>query len=69
MQRRNLPGTGGVLNLGNAREDVVEIAIKIEVGGAAVYMDGRCIRSGLAMAEADKLARDLINQSFAHPRL
>jgi len=35
----------------------------------AVYLDGQCVRSGLPMSEADKLARDLINQSFAHPRL
>jgi|tagenome__1003787_1003787.scaffolds.fasta_scaffold16626540_2 hypothetical protein len=47
----------------------MEVSIKIESTGVAVYLDGQCVRSGLAMNEADRLARDLINQSFAHPRL
>jgi len=47
----------------------MEVSIKIESTGVAVYLDDQCVRSGLPMNEADKLARDLINQSFAHPRL
>ena len=47
----------------------MEISIKLDGSYAAVYVDGRCVHRDLSPSEADRLARELINQSFARPRL
>jgi len=43
--------------------------MKLETSGGrrsmAVYMDGRCVKSGLSEAEANALVARLLNEQFA----
>jgi hypothetical protein len=47
----------------------MEITIKIEKTGIAVYDDGRCVLQGSSAEEADRLARELLNRDLARPRV
>ena len=35
----------------------------------SIYVDGRCVKTGLSAAEADALIRKLLDEAFARPRL
>ena len=47
----------------------MEITIKFDATGVAVYQNGQCIRRDLSPEDAERLARELLNRDFARPRV
>ena len=49
------------------------VSMKLETSNGrrsmAVYVDGRCVKSGLTEAEANALVARLLNEQFAAPRV
>jgi len=58
---------------GEAQGRAMAVSMKLETNkerrSMAVFVDGRCVKSGLTEAEANALVSRLLNEQFAAPRL